>query len=957
MGGYLQRASGTRAAGHHGATLDFAPLMGWMLTAVALTLSVSLLGPQPVRASTLENLSSRANAERVLIARVATVRSYEDPAVGVRTVVGFDEARAVRGSTAVSFEIELAGGTVGSTVVRTSDTPTFRVGETVVLSMDAEGRLLGGETARLTVRNGTIVETGESVERLTGRVMARQVSASVRRSFPETFGLVSSQPSMSGSLPAASAPTATSATAPVADAVSPAIASAGTLEQVTITGSGFGETAGCVEFFYHPGQPTIVAGAAEIVSWSDTRVVTRVPVGTVGGYAGASASSGPVVVVSADGQRSTSLPFQVSFGRGPAKWNADSTTFLVNPNCADIDNELELVARGAAVWADRSNFSLAYAGTAAAPVVGDGANDISWDALPEGILGQASLMFVNGTMIEADVTLNDLYEWGDATRGADVDVATVIAHELGHWLSLRDLYGEADASKIMCGTLSFGQTRRAPSPADIAGIVHLYGSIGNEAPVTNALVTPSAWTSGTATVELTAQDATPGVAASYFRVSGGAPTRYSGPIEIAQEGRVRVGYWSVDGEGLTEDETVATVRIDRSAPVTTMSVTPGADGLSRVVLTATDPLSGVAAIRYRLDGAPAVSGSEVMVSSAASHSIEFRSTDAVGNIESARTLTIEPVSTDASLARISGSDRYETAAAISRDTFAKDSTPHAVLATGASFADALAANGLAGALEAPVLLTPGTELHPAVVGELRRLGATDVTVVGGAGAIADDVVTTLEGLGYTVSRIAGGDRYETAAMIATQLRSVTGTAPARAFVVRGDAFADALSAAPYAYSQRIPILLSRPGELPAVTERAVRSIGIRAVTIVGGTSAVGTAVQNALESAGATTLRIAGGSRYATAASLLEYAIAQGWTAPDSVGIATGADFPDALGGGAAMGAMDGALVLTAQAELGAESAEAIALCAPTVTDVRVFGGDAAVAPRVVESIIGALAR
>jgi len=957
MGGHLQRASGTRVAGHHGATLEFARMLGWMLVAVALTLSVCLVRPLPVWASTLSSIPPLANAERVVIARVATVRSYEHPAAGVRTVVGFDEARALRGSTTGSFEIEIAGGTVGGIVVRTSDTPTFMIGETVVLSMDAHGRLLGGETARLSVQDGTIVETGESIERLTGRVMAPKVSASVRRSFPEMFGLLTSQPSASGSVSAASAPAATTATVPVADAVSPAIASAGTLEQVTITGSGFGETAGSVEFFYHPGQPTIVAGEADIVSWSDTRVVTRVPVGTVGGYAGASASSGPVVVVTAQGQRSTSLPFQVSFGRGPAKWNTASTTFLVSPDCADIDNELELVAQGARVWADRSNFSLAYAGTTAVPIVGDGANDISWGALPEGILGQASLMFVNGTMIEADVTLNDLYEWGDATRGADVDVATVIAHELGHWLSLRDLYGEADSSKIMCGTLSFGQTRREPSPADVAGIVHLYGSIGNEAPVTNALVTPSAWTSGTATVELTAQDATPGVAASYYRVSGGAPTRYSDPIEITQEGRVRVGYWSVDGEGLAEDESVATVRIDRSAPVTTMTVTPGNDGTTRVVLTASDALSGLASVTYRLDGGAAINGSELSVSSADTHSIEFWSTDVVGNSELVRSATIEPASTDASLERISGRDRYETAAAISRDTFAEGKTPHAILATGASFADALAANGLAGALEAPVLLTPSADLHAAVVGELRRLGTTDVTVVGGAGAISDDVVATLEGLGYTVSRVAGGDRYETAAMIATQLHSVTGTTPVRAFVVRGDAFADALSAAPYAYSQRLPILLTRPGELPEVTEQAVRAIGIRAVTIVGGTSAVGTLVESALVRAGAATQRIAGSSRYATAASLLEYAIEQAWTAPDSVGIATGADFPDALGGGAAMGAMNGALVLTARSELGVESAEAIALCAPTVTDVRVFGGDSAVAPQVVTSIIGALAR
>lgn len=954
MGGYFQRANGTRAAGGCAIQLPAARSRMWRFAALSLCLAATLLTPSLAQASTLEGISPLTRAHSVVLARVLSVSTHEDPAAGIGTTVVLGDARALRGTSPATFELELAGGVLDGTVVAISDTPGFTPGETVVVALDPAGRLLGSEGARLSVRDGVVVESGESIERLTGRLMAADVSASVRKSFPETFGLVAAQQAATAAPTSASV--AETAGTVTADSISPASSSAGTLDQVTITGSGFGSETGCVEFFYHPGQPAIVAGPAEIVTWTDTRVVTRVPVGTVGGYAGASAGSGPVVVVTSDGRRSTALPFQVSFGLGPAKWNATSTTFRVSPDCQDIANELELVGRGAHVWTGVSNFSLSLAGTTDAPVVGNQVNDISWDALPEGVLGQASLMFVNGTMIEADITLNDLYEWGDATQGADVDVETVVAHEIGHWLSLRDLYGAADSDKIMCGTLSFGQTRREPTAADVAGIVHLYGSIGNEAPVTNALVSPSAWTSGTATVELTAHDATPGVAASYFRVSGGAPTRYTGPIEITQEGRIRVGYWSVDGEGLAEDETLATVRIDRSAPVTTMSVSPMPDGTTRVVFSANDALSGVAGVWFSVDGAPALSGTETVVSSADPHTVQFWSTDVAGNVETARSAAVEASTFDASLARISGRDRYETAAAISRETFAEGTTPQVVLATGASFADALAANGLAGALEAPVLLTPATNLHSAVVGELRRLGATDVTVVGGAGAVSDDVVATLEGLGYTVSRIAGGDRYETAAMIATQLAAVTGSTPARAFLVRGDAFADALSAAPYAYSQRLPILLTRPGELPEATERAVRAIDVNTVTIVGGASAVGTPVERALAAVGASTSRIAGASRYATAGALLEYAIAQGWTAPDSVGIATGADFPDALGGGAAMGAMDGALILTPRAELVAESAEAIELCASTVTDVRVFGGDSAVAPQVVESIIGALA-
>ncbi|MDP2181781.1 MAG: cell wall-binding repeat-containing protein, partial [Actinomycetota bacterium] len=351
------------------------------------------------------------------------------------------------------------------------------------------------------------------------------------------------------------------------------------------------------------------------------------------------------------------------------------------------------------------------------------------------------------------------------------------------------------------------------------------------------------------------------------------------------------------------------------------------------------------------------SGTSFELDPAQTHAVTFWSVDNVGNVEIARTEILQPAPESSILARISGKDRYETAAAISRATFAADTTEHVVLATGATFADALAANGLAGALDAPVLLTPSADLPPAVIGELNRLGARDVTVVGGASAVSDNVVSTLAGLGYTVSRIAGSDRYETAAMIAGQLAEVTGIVPERAFVVRGDSFADALSAAPYAYSQRIPVLLTRPDALSAATLQAIQATGLRSVTVVGGTSAVGPAVVRELEAAGITVERISGDSRYATAGALLEYAINAAWTTPEAVGVASGANFPDALGGGAAMGALHGALILTEPATLGSASTQALTRCAPTANDVRVFGGIAAVTPAVMDSIAGAFAQ
>ncbi len=949
MGGQIHTTSAKcRGANAIQRRRAFARVRALVLLLLAVSaFTIALLGAQDAQAMYLEGVRPpMETASRIVIAHVESVSGYRTATGELRTRVVLSALQDLRGTSSERFDLDVPGGTVGDTTVRISDAPVFGIGEDVAVFLDDQGTLVAGPDARLTVKSGRIVETSESVERFTGRVTASSASASVRRSFPETFGLISASPAASPVLQAAT---------PLAETIEPASAAAGTLDTVTITGSGFGESMGTVEFFYRPGQPAIVADSDDIVAWDDETIVTRVPVGTVSGYAGASASSGPVTVVTVEGGRSDALPFEVTFGLGAAKWVAGATTFRVNAGCADTDDELALVLAGARVWAGASNFSVTYDGPTDEAVVGNGVNDISWGELPEGILGQASLMFVNGTMVETDIVLNDFYVWGDATAGADIDVQTVIAHELGHWLSLRDLYGETDADKVMCGTLSYGQTRRALMVEDREGIIRLYGSIGNEAPVTSARVTPSAWTSGTVAVALAATDASPGVAATYYRVGDGAPRSYRGPFEVAEEGRTHVGYWSIDAEGLAERETVATVRIDRTPPTT--SVDTVSEGLTTLVtLASSDALSGVVATEYRIDGGAWNTGTAFQVSAESTHTIECASTDFAGNRETPVTCTVAPAGNETNLARISGRDRYETATAISRATFPAGRTTTAVLATGAGFADALAANGLAGALAAPVLLTPANDLHTTVVGELNRLGAREVIVVGGAGAISNDVVSTLEGLGYTVERIAGRDRYETAAMIADQIVAVTGTTPARAFLVRGDSFADALSAAPYAYSQRLPVLLTRPRSLPATTDSALRSTGIRTVTIVGGASAVGTPVESAIGSAGISVDRVAGDSRYATAASLLRYAVARGWTTPQAVGVATGVDFPDALGGGAAMGAMNGALVLTDPQWLVSASADAIADCATTVDEVRVFGGDAAVAPSVVDSIIGALA-
>ena len=84
--------------------------------------------------------------------------------------------------------------------------------------------------------------------------------------------------------------------------------------------------------------------------------------------------------------------------------------------------------------------------------------------------------------------------------------------------------------------------------------------------------------------------------------------------------------------------------------------------------------------------------------------------------------------------RLSGDDRYGTAAAIATDR--ADAAEAVIIATGSSFPDALAAAPLARHLGAPILLTAGCQ-PPGTTAFMRDRDWPAITVVGGSGAVPD----------------------------------------------------------------------------------------------------------------------------------------------------------------------------------------------------------------------------
>ncbi len=308
--------------------------------------------------------------------------------------------------------------------------------------------------------------------------------------------------------------------------------------------------------------------------------------------------------------------------------------------------------------------------------------------------------------------------------------------------------------------------------------------------------------------------------------------------------------------------------------------------------------------------------------------------------------------------RLASDDRYATSVAISRSTFATSTV--AVLATGADYPDALAASALAGVLDAPLLLvrdSVDTDAFWDMITELERLGVSSAYLVGGTKVISLPVEAEIRKRVPDLERLEGTDRYETARKVADEVATIVagkgGTVDA-AFLVRGDGFADALAAGPYAFSQGMPVLLTRPGSLNSHAASFIETRDIVDVTVVGGEAAVSPVVAGAASSLnrGATIVeRVDGDTRYETAANLADHAVGQGWATWGHVGVATGTNFPDALSGSAAMGRRGGVLLLTGPTALSSPAQSAIASNIDQVDLALVFGGPAVVYDAVIAQI------
>ena len=270
----------------------------------------------------------------------------------------------------------------------------------------------------------------------------------------------------------------------------------------------------------------------------------------------------------------------------------------------------------------------------------------------------------------------------------------------------------------------------------------------------------------------------------------------------------------------------------------------------------------------------------------------------------------EPDAATAEVIRIGGASRIDTAVAASRAYF--DSAPEVILATSRNYPDALAAGPLARLQGGPILLTGPDALPEQVADEIRRLGASRVTIVGLEGAVPADVESDVRALGVEVRRLGGVDRFETARLIAAEV----GVPAGRVTVAlgrgqdAGSGFADALTAGTIGITHAVvPTLLTATDALPAPTQAALDAVSEVNATIIGGEAAVSATVASQVDDRVGNVDRLFGATRYATSVVVAE-AIFGGVDEPATLLVATGAVFPDSLVAGALTGRLRAPIVL-----------------------------------------------
>ena len=186
------------------------------------------------------------------------------------------------------------------------------------------------------------------------------------------------------------------------------------------------------------------------------------------------------------------------------------------------------------------------------------------------------------------------------------------------------------------------------------------------------------------------------------------------------------------------------------------------------------------------------------------------------------------------ITQLGGSDRYETSALVAASETIPQGTP-VFLATGDSYADALAVSSIAAKNGSPLLLVSRNTLPDSVRNYLLEEKPSSVTVISSAGSLTPNVIQSIKNtVSGQVNVVSSGSVYTTEAQLLTSYAPH----PAAVYLATGLDYADALTGGALAIQNNGILLLVDPrSSLPQ--ELTTYLTGQKAsLTVIGGSGAI-----------------------------------------------------------------------------------------------------------------------
>ncbi len=245
--------------------------------------------------------------------------------------------------------------------------------------------------------------------------------------------------------------------------------------------------------------------------------------------------------------------------------------------------------------------------------------------------------------------------------------------------------------------------------------------------------------------------------ATYTFVHALVATPTAGTLEWTDDKAVNGNtyYYEVRAEDIATNVSprsmVATAASDASAPVVSDDAVSSYVGTATIYLQATDSGSGVKNITYNVDGSSTThtvtnTSTYVQIPGTGAHSLAYRAEDNVGNVTGDVVLPFDIVAPASASERVIGDSRYDVAVNAAGEAYPGfTGVKHVIITSGEdrAAADPLAASGLAGAYDGPLMLVKSTGVPTAVRNAIASMPETvTVHVVGGRASIPNSVITT-----------------------------------------------------------------------------------------------------------------------------------------------------------------------------------------------------------------------